>query len=112
MFLATTGHPRLLCWVFRDPARPDGGLGFAAAVNCPIEQRTDVVMASHWAHAHSPPGTISLMQTVTFVFIVGGIGLFLLYAFVNPPTMAHLRHLRRLRVIYTVLLCPTRPRTS
>ena len=108
MFLATTGLPSASVLVF-------GTLGIgltagsAAAVNCLIEQRIDAVMARTRARP-LPSGTISSMQTVTFAFIVGGIGLFLLHAFVNPLTMwLTFATFVGYAVIYTVLLKPNTP---
>ena len=48
----------------------------AAAVNCLIEQRIDAVMM-RTRRRPLPSGALTSMQTVTFAFIVGGVGLFL-----------------------------------
>lgn len=85
MFLATPGLPSLQVLLF-------GTLGIAltagsaAAVNCLLEQHIDAQMARTRGRP-LPSGTISRGQTVTFAFLVGGVGLLLLHHFVNPLTM-------------------------
>jgi hypothetical protein len=59
--------------------------GAAAAVNCLVEQHIDAKMA-RTAWRPLPSGTLTPQQTLIFSGILGGIGTFLLYAFVNPLT--------------------------
>jgi heme o synthase len=83
--------------------------GSAAAVNCLIEQRVDALMM-RTRRRPLPAGTLTSMQTVTFAFIVGGIGLYLLHRFVNPLTMwLTFATFVGYAVIYTVWLKPNTP---
>jgi heme o synthase len=85
MFLATPGLPPVSVVLF-------GTLGIAltagsaAAVNCLLEQHIDAQMARTRGRP-LPSGTVNSRQTVTFAFLVGGLGLLLLHHFVNPLTM-------------------------
>jgi protoheme IX farnesyltransferase len=108
MFLATPGIPPGDVVVF---ATLGIGLtaGSAAAINCLIEQRIDAVM-TRTRRRPLPSGTLTSMQTVTFAFIVGGVGLFLLHRFVNPLTMwLTFATFVGYAVIYTVWLKPNTP---
>ena len=83
--------------------------GSAAAVNCLVEQKIDAVMARTRGRP-LPMGTISSQETLLFSGAVGGIGLTLLYVFVNPLTMwLTLATFIGYAVIYTVLLKPLTP---
>ena len=83
--------------------------GSAAAVNCLVEQKIDAVMARTRGRP-LPMGTISSQETLLFSGAVGGIGLTLLYVFVNPLTMwLTLATFVGYAVIYTVLLKPLTP---
>jgi protoheme IX farnesyltransferase len=83
--------------------------GSAAAVNCLVEQKIDAAMARTRARP-LPMGTITSQETLLFAGVVGGAGLTLLYAFVNPLTMwLTLATFVGYAVIYTVLLKPLTP---
>lgn len=108
MFLATPGLPAPDVVFF---ATIGIGLtaGSAAAVNCLLEQRIDAVMM-RTRRRPLPAGTLTSMQTVTFAFIVGGVGLFVLHRFVNPLTMwLTFATFLGYAVIYTVWLKPATP---
>jgi protoheme IX farnesyltransferase len=83
--------------------------GAAAAVNCLVEQKIDAVMARTRARP-LPMGTITSSETLAFAGAVGGTGLAILYALVNPLTMwLTLATFVGYAVIYTVLLKPLTP---
>ena len=83
--------------------------GSAAAVNCLVEQKIDAVMARTRGRP-LPMGTITSQETLLFSGAVGGIGLTLLYVFVNALTMwLTLATFIGYAVIYTVLLKPLTP---
>jgi heme o synthase len=83
--------------------------GSAAAVNCLVEQKIDAVMARTRARP-LPMGTITSNETLFFSVVVGGAGLAILYALVNPLTMwLTLATFVGYAVIYTVLLKPLTP---
>jgi protoheme IX farnesyltransferase len=83
--------------------------GAAAAVNCLVEQKIDAVMARTRARP-LPRGQLSSLQTLLFAGVVGGIGLWLLYRFVNPLTMwLTLGTFVGYAVVYTVVLKPLTP---
>jgi len=83
--------------------------GSAAAVNCLVEQKIDAVMARTRARP-LPMGTITSNETLLFSIVVGGTGLAILYALVNPLTMwLTLATFVGYAVIYTVLLKPLTP---
>src|SRR6185295_15511529 len=80
--------------------------GSAAAMNCLVEQKIDAVMARTRARP-LPMGTVNSQETLLFSGVVGGIGLLLLYALVNPLTMwLTLATFVGYAVIYTVVLKP------
>lgn len=83
--------------------------GAAAAFNCLIEQKIDAHMARTRARP-LPTGQVTSGQTVLFASLMGGLGLALLYFFVNPLTM-WLTFFTFLgyAVIYTVFLKPATP---
>jgi protoheme IX farnesyltransferase len=83
--------------------------GAAAAVNCLVEQKIDAVMARTRARP-LPRGELSSLQTLVFAGVVGGVGLWLLYRFVNPLTMwLTLGTFVGYAVLYTVVLKPLTP---
>jgi len=83
--------------------------GAAAAGNCLIEQKIDGVMARTRARP-LPRGELTSFQTIVFAGAVGGIGLWLLYDFVNPLTMwLTLGTFVGYAIVYTVVLKPLTP---
>jgi protoheme IX farnesyltransferase len=83
--------------------------GAAAAFNCLIEQRVDAVM-TRTRRRPLPRGAITASQTLVFAGLIGGIGLALLYQWVNPLTMwLTLATFVGYAVIYTVVLKPLTP---
>jgi protoheme IX farnesyltransferase len=108
MFLATPGLP---------PAAPvffaTIGIalvaGSAAAINCLVEQKIDALMA-RTRRRPLPSGDVTSASTLVFAGLVGGLGLWLLYSFVNPLTMwLTLATFVGYAIIYTVLLKPATP---
>jgi protoheme IX farnesyltransferase len=108
MFLSTPGMvpPKLLLaatagiWLVA---------GAAAAVNCLVEQKIDAVMRRTRARP-LPSGELTSAQTLAFAGVIGGIGLWTLYAFVNPLTMwLTFATFIGYAVIYTVVLKPMTP---
>lgn len=83
--------------------------GAAAAINCLVERKIDAIMARTRARP-LPRGQITPGETLAFAALIGGGGLFLLYAFVNPLTMwLTLGTFVGYTVLYTVLLKPATP---
>ena len=83
--------------------------GAAAAINCLVEQHIDAKMA-RTAWRPLPSGTLTPFQTLVFSGVLGGIGTFLLYAFVNPlTTWLTLATFVGYAIIYTVILKPLTP---
>jgi protoheme IX farnesyltransferase len=83
--------------------------GSAAAVNCLVEQKIDAVM-SRTRGRPLPRGELTSRQTLAFATAIGGAGLWMLYALVNPLTMwLTLATFIGYAVIYTVLLKPLTP---
>ena len=81
----------------------------AAAMNCLIEQRIDAKMARTRARP-LPRGELSASETLVFSALLGGSGLAILYAFVNPLTMwLTLSTFVGYAVIYTIFLKPRTP---
>jgi len=83
--------------------------GAAAAINCLVEQNVDALMLrTRWRPL--PSGELSTFQALAFAGVVGGLGLGLLYQFVNVLTMwLTLATFVGYAVIYTVLLKPATP---
>lgn len=83
--------------------------GAAAAVNCLVEQKIDALM-TRTKFRPLPRGQITPLETLVFSGIVGGIGLALLYHWVNALTMwLTLATFVGYAVIYTVILKPMTP---
>jgi len=83
--------------------------GSAAAVNCLVEQRIDAVMTRTRGRP-LPRGELTSRQTLAFAAAIGGTGLWMLYALVNPLTMwLTFGTFIGYAVIYTVLLKPATP---
>ena len=83
--------------------------GAAAAVNCLLEQTIDAVMMRTRARP-LPRGELSSLQTVVFAGALGGVGLWILYRFVNPLTMwLTFGTFVGYAIVYTVLLKPLTP---
>ena len=83
--------------------------GAAAAVNCLVEQKIDAVMSrTRWRPL--PQGELSAAQTLVFAGALGGVGLWLLFHFVNALTMwLTLATFVGYAIIYTVILKPATP---
>ena len=83
--------------------------GAAAAFNCMVEQQIDQRMARTRARP-TVAGSISTWQILWLAGFVGGIGLLVLYRYVNPLTMwLTLATFVGYAVIYTVILKPATP---
>ena len=83
--------------------------GAAAAVNCLVEQKIDALM-TRTKYRPLPRGQITPLETFVFSGIVGGIGLGLLYHWVNALTMwLTLATFVGYAIIYTVILKPMTP---
>ena len=83
--------------------------GAAAALNCLVEQKMDAVMARTKGRP-LPQGKVSVPETLFFLLIVGGLGLFILYHWVNSLTMwLTLGTFVGYAIIYTVILKPLTP---
>src|SRR5882762_8429654 len=83
--------------------------GAAAAVNCLVEQKIDAVMSRTRARP-LPRGALTSAQALAFAGLIGGVGLWMLYAFVNPLTMwLTFATFIGYAVIYTVVLKPMTP---
>lgn len=83
--------------------------GAAAALNCLVEQKMDAVMARTKGRP-LPQGKVSVPETLFFLLIVGGLGLFILYHWVNALTMwLTLGTFVGYAIIYTVILKPLTP---
>ncbi len=83
--------------------------GAAAAFNCLIEQHIDAKM-KRTAWRATAKGQLSRAQTLSFSAVLGGIGLALLWFWVNPLTMwLTFATFIGYAVIYTVILKPMTP---
>ena len=83
--------------------------GAAAAVNCLVEQKIDAIMV-RTRRRPLPSGEITPLQTLIFAGTVGGIGLAILYHWVNALTMwLTLATFVGYAVVYTVILKPMTP---
>jgi protoheme IX farnesyltransferase len=108
MFLATPGMVALPVLVFATL-----GIGLvasaAAAVNCLIDRKIDAVMARTRGRP-LPRGEVDEAETLLLSAVLGGLGLILLYAFVNPLTMwLTLATFVGYAVVYTIILKPRTP---
>jgi len=83
--------------------------GSAAAVNCLVEQRIDAVMRrTSWRPL--PRGELGAAQTLVFAGALGGLGLWLLFQFVNVLTMwLTVATFVGYAIVYTVILKPATP---
>jgi len=83
--------------------------GAAAAVNCLVEQKIDAVMRrTRWRPL--PRGELTAAQTLVFAGALGGLGLWILFQFVNALTMwLTVATFVGYAVVYTVLLKPATP---
>ncbi|WGG49638.1 heme o synthase [Rugamonas sp. DEMB1] len=83
--------------------------GAAFAVNCLAEREIDARMA-RTARRPMAMGDISVTQTVVFSAVIGGAGMWILYALVNPLTMwLTFVTFVGYAVIYTMVLKPATP---
>ena len=108
MFLATPG---MVPWRVLFAATAGIALlaGAAFAINCLIEQEIDAKMARTRARP-LPRGELTSLQTVIFAGVIGGIGMVLLYRYVNALTMwLTFGTFVGYAVIYTVVLKPATP---
>ncbi len=108
MFLSTPGLPdwRVLVaatigiWLLA---------GAAFAVNCLIEREIDARMA-RTARRATAQGEITPLQTIVFSGVIGGMGMWVLFNFVNPLTMwLTFVTFVGYAIIYTILLKPNTP---
>jgi len=108
MFLAT---PSLPDWTIVVAATIGIWLlaGAAFAVNCLLEREIDARMA-RTARRPSAQGELSEKQIIVFSALIGGAGMWVLYALVNPLTMwLTFVTFVGYAVIYTVILKPATP---
>ena len=83
--------------------------GAAAAVNCLVEQKIDAIMARTRARP-LPSGQLTALQTLIFAGAIGGLGLAILYHWVNALTMwLTLATFVGYAIVYTVILKPMTP---
>lgn len=83
--------------------------GAAAAFNCLVEQQIDAAMARTRARP-TARGELSNLQTLAFSALLGGIGMWVLYEFVNALTMwLTLATFVGYAIIYTLILKPNTP---
>jgi protoheme IX farnesyltransferase len=83
--------------------------GAAAAINCLVESHIDAKMA-RTAWRPLPSGTLTVRQTIAFSIVLGGLGMVILFLFVNALT-AWLTFATFVgyAVIYTLVLKPLTP---
>ena len=108
MFLATPGLPDLTKVAFATV-----GIWLLAAaafaINCLIEQQIDAKM-TRTARRGTAAGTIPSLQVLMMSGLLGGVGMFMLYRWVNPLTMwLTFATFVGYAVIYTVILKPRTP---
>ena len=83
--------------------------GAAAAVNCVVERKIDAAMGRTRGRP-LPRGELGSPQALVFAGAIGGTGLWMLYALVNPLTMwLTFATFIGYAVIYTILLKPATP---
>ena len=110
MFLATPGLPPPSVVFF---ATIGIGLvaGAAAAINCLVEQKIDALMV-RTRRRPLPRGELTSIETLVFAGILGGIGLLLLYRYVNALTMwLTLATFVGYAIVYTIVLKPATPQS-
>jgi len=108
MFLATPG---MVPWrvLFAGTAGIALLAGAAFAINCLIEREIDAKMARTRARP-LPRGELTALQTIVFAGVIGGIGMLLLYRYVNALTMwLTFGTFVGYAIIYTILLKPATP---
>jgi protoheme IX farnesyltransferase len=83
--------------------------GAAAAVNCLVEHKIDALMRrTRWRPL--PQGELTAGQTLVFAGVLGGIGLWLLYHYVNALTMwLTAATFVGYAIVYTLILKPATP---
>ena len=83
--------------------------GAAAAMNCLVEQKIDALMRrTRWRPL--PRGELTAAQALLFAGVLGGLGLWILFHFVNALTMwLTLATFTGYAVVYTVLLKQATP---
>jgi protoheme IX farnesyltransferase len=83
--------------------------GAAAAVNCLVEHKIDALMRrTRWRPL--PKGELTAAQTLVFAGVLGGIGLWLLYHYVNALTMwLTAATFVGYAIVYTLILKPATP---
>jgi protoheme IX farnesyltransferase len=83
--------------------------GAAFAVNCLVEAEIDSRM-SRTARRPMARGEITVVQTLTFSSVIGGLGMWILYVLVNPLTMwLTFATFVGYAIIYTMILKPATP---
>jgi len=83
--------------------------GAAFAINCLVEREIDSRMA-RTARRPMARGEISVSQTLVFSGVIGGMGMWVLYTFVNPLTMwLTFATFVGYAVVYTIVLKPATP---
>jgi protoheme IX farnesyltransferase len=83
--------------------------GAAFAVNCLVERHIDSRM-SRTASRPMARGEITVRQTLIFSGVLGGIGMWILFTFVNPLTMwLTFATFVGYAIIYTIILKPATP---
>ncbi|MBE7527465.1 protoheme IX farnesyltransferase [Betaproteobacteria bacterium PRO4] len=83
--------------------------GAAAALNCLVEYKFDAIMARTKGRP-LPQGKVSVPETLFFLVLVGGSGLFILHQWVNPLTMwLTFGTFVGYAIIYTIILKPLTP---
>ena len=108
MFMASPGFPPLGLFLAASVGIALVA-GAAAAINCLVERTVDALMTrTRWRATAS--GKITIAETLVLASLVGGSGLWLLYALVNPLTMwLTLATFLGYAVIYTLILKPATP---
>lgn len=83
--------------------------GAAFAINCLVEREIDSRMA-RTARRPMARGEITVVQTLMFSSVIGGMGMWVLYNLVNPLTMwLTLATFVGYAIIYTIILKPSTP---
>ena len=83
--------------------------GAAAAMNCLVEQKIDAIML-RTSRRPLPRGQLTSMQTLIFAGVTGGVGLGVLYQWVNALTMwLTFATFIGYAIVYTVILKPMTP---